>query len=203
MFNFDTAAPADLFADMEPATPAAPDVPAPQEEPKELKKSATDLKTDKRIHVGKLKTNNRNKIDYLYLNETKADVEKWTVQLTGLAGTGSISLTYGVKEFSILASYKSVHSDGTYLARFTGIKRKAVEGLNHITLNMQLLEHRWDKEKLEFQDYLVTECINEVDWPKGKPLHELWEALANSVLELLLGVETRRNNDLLLSGRLA
>lgn len=195
MFEFDFTAEsaADLFADFEPATPT------PKEnEPKELKPSTTDLKSNKRIHAGTLKTNHRNKIDYIYLNETKADIEKWTVQLMKVEGIGSISsLTYSVKEFSLVLDLNSIHSRGIYIARFTGMKRKQVEGLNHITLNMQLCERDLGEE------YLVSECINEIDWPKGKPLHELWEALANSTLELLLGVENKNDNsDMLISGKL-
>ena len=200
-FNFATETPVDLFAEPETVTPAPQEAPKELEEPKELKPCTEDLKTDTREHIGLLtRSNSRSCYDYIFLNKDKVEVESWEVKLMAADGKGVVSLTYGTKEFMIAMIRRTqdatgVGVTGVYAAKFSNMKRKQLEGLNHITLNMQIVKREYGEE-----DQLITECVSEVDWPKGVALHDLWKSLANTSLELLLGVEPKADDLLIERG---
>lgn len=137
-----------------------------------------------RVYLGKGAKANYSALSYFYLNHDDSEVERWDARLLDLKNERSFSLTYGIKEFMIQFKVYKTRSQDLYKAYFTNVKKKANEEVNHLTMDFRL-----ENNGEVIQTYKI-----ETDWEKGKPLHSLWEVLANSTLENYLKVENKGDN---------
>lgn len=149
--------------------------------------------TTKRTYLGSVSEESRCRMKFFYLNHD--EFERWDVQILKTDGTPGLNLTYSVKEFLMSFSLKGTRNNGLYVARFSNIRRKALEKENELTLSICFEEYKID----------IYEPIKEYDiklnWEKGRPLHDVWIILAESVLEDFLGVKNESENPLI-EGRL-
>lgn len=148
-----------------------------------------------RVYLGYTYEESKSKMKFFYLNHDESEFERWDTQLLHADGKPGLSLTYGIKEFMISFSVKKTRSSDLYIARFSNMKRKVLENVNEILLSISF-------EKFELNGYTQIKSYDmKVNWEKGRPLHDVWTVLADSLLEDFLGIKNGSEN-LLLEGRL-